>query len=109
MAKEIKDIQQIINDRADRKLGQEINKIYQFLSNGENYNLIKDILINVGTAEKPKQIRIYSLFTNDGLLGKIIEQNQERYRSEETSAFIGKVESIRNDVDQLMENAGQDY
>lgn len=109
MAKEIKDIQQIINDRADRKLEKAIRDIYTFLSSGENYELIKGVSINAGTSEKPNNIKIYSLFSSDGLQDKIIELNQQRYRSKETAAFVEKVESIRNDVDQLMENSGQGY
>lgn len=106
MAKEIKDVQQIINERADQKLENEIHEIYHFLSNGRNYELIKDILINVGTAEKPKMVRIYSLFSGDGLRDNIIEKNRDRYRSEETAAFMQKVESIRQDVDNLLQVQG---
>lgn len=105
MAKELKDIQQLINDKADSKLKKLVNELYNLLSNGENFYLIKDININIGTAEKPRVISLAYIFGSNGFEKQIIENNTERYRMMESAEFLSKVESIREDIDGLLNDS----
>jgi len=107
MAQEVKDIQQLINQRADAKLEKAIDDLYRYIDNGENYQLLKEISVNAGTPEKPKMICVTTIFGNNWLKDKIIENNRERYRSKETADFMEKVESLRQDVDTLLNS--QEY
>lgn len=104
MSTPINDIQKLINDKADAKLRNQLQSLQKLLYSGEYYNLISNITINVGTAEKPKNIGLYSIFSSDGFEKKIIENNTQRFREQEAKDFIAKVESLRQDVDYLLEN-----
>ena len=103
--KSISDIQQMINNRADKNLKDVLRKLNELVYNGETYQLLKDITLNVGTAEKPKNITLCYIFSSDGFQEKIIEKNTERYRTMEAESFFKKVESLREDVDALLDNA----
>lgn len=107
MENTIVDIQKLINDRADARLDKAVEALNSFVRNGENYSLL-DIRLNIGTAEKPNVIYLYNIFNSTGLRDKIIEANKEQYRKEESSIFLAKVESLREEVDNLM-NGSQDY
>lgn len=109
MAKDLKDIQQLINDKADQKLYDAVQNLHRHVSNGENYQLLKDVLVNVGTSEKPKMLSLAYVFSDSGFRDKIIEINQQRYRSNENSSFIEQVESIRQHVDNLLNVRPNDY
>lgn len=100
MAKQLKDIQEIINKAADDRLIANINTLNTFLWSGENRNLLEGIQINTGTAEKPNMSQAYYIFSD--LKERIISNNTERYRAEEAKKFMDKVNSIRQDVDNLM-------
>jgi hypothetical protein len=102
------DIQQVINNKADKKLKDAIQELNAFIYNGENYELIKGINVNVGSAEKPKTISLYSIFSSEGFESKIIENNTDRYRANEVNGFLSKVDSLRADVDNLLDN-NNDY
>jgi hypothetical protein len=102
--KNLKDVQQLINDKADARLKKDLSSISNQLYNGIGYNLLKDIYINVGTTDKPRSISLIYILSDSGLAGKIIEANTERYREEENKNFLEKVESLRNDVDELLNN-----
>ena len=100
----IKDVQQLINDKADKKLKDQVYNLQRSIQSGEFYNLILNIRVNIGTAEKPKSIPLYSIFSTDGFFFKIIENNTERYRAKEAEEFMSKVESLREDADNLLDN-----
>ena len=103
MARELKDVQQLINDKADAKLKTKLRELHNSIYNGEAYEMLKDIKINIGSADKPKTISLCSIFGSDGFEKQIIENNTERYRAKEAEAFISKVESLREDVDSLLD------
>jgi hypothetical protein len=42
---EMKDVQQLINDRADAKLKKEVKDISRILTTGVNYELLKNIVV----------------------------------------------------------------
>ncbi len=107
MAKELKDVQQLVNDKADSKLKSDLSALQKSIYSGVQYELLKGITLNVGTAEKPKNISLYSIFSSDGFEAKIIENNTERYRATEAQLFLSKVESLREDVDNLLD--GRNY
>lgn len=109
MAKKlIAEIQQLINDRADAKLKSDLSALQNALYSGNYYELVKGIQINVGNSEKPKNIGLYSVFSSDGFEKIIIENNTERYRAAEAEAFLSKVDSLREDVDNLLDNRNYD-
>jgi len=108
MSKQLKDVQQLINDKADAKLYNEVRKLQTLLYSGEPYNITREIKINVGTCESPKVISLYSVFSSDGFEKQIIENNTERYRAMEAELFLSKVESLREDVDCLLDNKTYD-
>lgn len=108
MENTIVDIQKLINDRADARLDKAVEALNSFVRNHENHPLLEDIRLNIGTADKPNVIYLYNIFNSTGLRDKIIEANKERYRKEESSIFLAKVESLREDVDNLM-NGSHDY
>lgn len=102
MAKEIKDIQQLINDRAEKRLYADIDILSNPLS--KKWQFLENILVNIGTSEKPNVIQLYNILTNSGFRQEIFEKNIARYREEEAESFLQKVESIREDVDNLLNN-----
>ena len=102
--KTISEIQQIINGNAEKKLKSKIEKISYILRNGDGFNLLKDISVNVGTLENPKTIPLPYLLTSSGFLNKVIENNIEEYIENEAKEFVEKVNSIREDVDFLLSN-----
>jgi len=99
---EMKDVQQLINDRADAKLKKEVDGLHDSIYNGKAYHLLGDLRVNVGTTEKPKNIHLHSIFGASGFRQHIIEANTENYREAETKEFLEKVESLRQDVDNLL-------
>jgi hypothetical protein len=103
----LKDIQELINAKADKKLEDAVRALCKSVSDGENYNLIKGITINIGTTGKPKNIGLYSIFSSDGFAAKIIENNTQRYRDIESELFLKKVESLRDNVDHLLDSVNQ--
>lgn len=102
MANELNDVQQLINKKADEKLKQQLNTLQHPLYTGELYKLLQGIYINVGTSEKPKNIALYTIFNAEGFEAIIIENNTQRYREEESKLFLNKVNSLREDVDNLL-------
>lgn len=104
----IVDIQQIINNKADSKLKAAIKNINDIICNGEGYQLLKDIKINIGTQEKPKSIGLAWIFSSSGFESQIIENNTQRYREAEAIEFMQKVDSIREDVDNLLDSRNYD-
>lgn len=107
MAKEIKDIQALINDRAEKRLYAEIDVVGNSISS--NWKLLDGIMVNVGTSENPNTIQLYHILTNTGFRNKIFEKNIDRYKEEEAKSFLEKVESIREDVDNLLSGQHSDY
>lgn len=103
-----KDIQSLINARADKKLKENLQKISNLLYNGEGYQLFRDISVNIGTAENPKNVGLAFLLSDSGFESQIIEKNTERYREQETKDFLAKVDSLREDVDNLLDNRNYD-
>jgi len=103
MEKTTADIQQLINNKADAKLKNKVRELHNLLYNGEAYDMLKEIEVNIGTAEAPRNISIAYILSDSGLGQKIIEVNTERYRENETKDFLNKVESLREDVDSLLE------
>lgn len=108
MAKLVSDIQQLINDRADNKLKADLRKLHNLLYNGEGYEMLKDISVNVGTPEKPRTNTLAYILGSGGFENEIIEKNTERYRAKETKEFLAKVDSLRQDVDNLLDNQTYD-
>ena len=103
-----KDIQSLINARADKKLKENLKKISNLLYNGEGYQLLRDISVNIGTAEKPKNIGLAFILSDSGLESQIIEKNTERYREQEIEEFLAKVDSLREDVDTFLDSRSYD-
>ena len=103
-----KDIQSLINARADKKLKENLKKISNLLYNGEGYQLLRDISVNIGTAEKPKNVALAFLLSDSGFERQIIEKNTERYREQETKEFLSKVDSLREDVDTFLDSRSYD-
>lgn len=107
MEQKITGIQQLINNKADAKLKADLKLLQKSVCSGVFYELIKGISLNVGTSEKPRNIDLYAIF-NQGFGDKIIENNIERYREAEAKLFLDKVESLREDVDNLLDSKNYD-
>lgn len=101
-------IQELINKKADAKLKSDIKALDNVLCNGIGYQLLKDISVNVGTAENPKKVSLAWILSGSGLEDKIIETHTERYRKEETEAFLKQVEDLRAEVDNLLDSKNYD-
>ena len=55
----------------------------------------------------PKNLKWYlwlMYFQVQVFITKLLKKNKERYRENETKAFLLKVESLREDVDNLLDN-----
>lgn len=98
-------LQDIINKKAKAKLEMDLaelndvvwNKFYHLFNSSKLY-------INVGSVEKPKNINIGSIFTNDGFKKQLYEANIERYIEIESKDFVKRVEDLQNQIDELYEN-----
>ena len=90
----INTIQTLIDLRADDKLQNDLRALQRSIYTGIYYELIKDIVINIGTTEKPKFIPLYLIFCSEGFQNEIIEKNTERYRGIESKEFISKFDKI---------------
>ncbi len=104
MSENIKGIQELINERAESKLRSDIKKLHQPLKE-QYYKLLDDIKVNVGTSEKPSYCQLSLILGSDGFEKTIIDKNIQKYIEAETKEFLEKVESLRDDVDNLLNNA----
>lgn len=97
-------VQELINAKADKRLKDDIRDIHNVLCNGKGGRLLGEIKINIGTSEEPL-ITYLNYILNEDRLGSIVfESHKERYRDEESKEFLKKVESLREDVDNLLDN-----
>lgn len=97
-------VQELINAKADKRLEDDICAIRNMLYTGKGGRLLGEIKINIGTSENPIIIYLSNVLNHDRLGEKVFEANKERYRDEESKEFLKKVESLREDVDNLLDN-----
>ena len=102
MEKNIMHIQELINARADKKLEADLRALKGIFDTSVNSFLVKDIFIEVGTADKPRKVDLDCMFDNSVFGIKIIENNTQRYREAESKLFLAEVNSLREDVDNLL-------
>lgn len=105
--KTTKDIQDLINAKAKARLDADITTLHRMVSNGNNHKLLKDVKVNVGTEDEPQMESLHWIFSDKACGKAIVEANLQRYIEEETKAFMEKVESLRDDVDHLLNVVGQ--
>lgn len=103
----ISKIQQIINDRAKEKLNTDIRAINGYLTSGTPYNLLKEISINIGTAEKPQTTSLSYILNTTEMWSRVFDASIQKYIDRESKEFVQQVESLRSDVDSLLE--GSDF
>jgi len=106
----LKDIQQLINERAEHKLRSDLEKFRKYLHSELAMGLI-DIgaQISVEINGKKENLR-NALWSTDSSIFKMLKEDQlPKYIESETKNFLNKVDSIREDVDELMNNKPEEY
>lgn len=113
MAQDIKNLQALINDKADARLEADLRQLQARLTDGLAYTLlggqnsinIKIRKFDIATDSYiDADVHILDLFTSRGLCENIRANNRERYRAEEAAAFVNTVQQVKKEVDQLLNN-----
>ncbi len=105
--KTTQEIQDLINAKADKRLTDDLEALHRTLNSGTAYFLLKSTIVNIGSSDTPKMESLSHILGPQGLRTSIIEKNQQRYRERETKEFLEKVESLRDDVDHLLNTVNQ--
>lgn len=106
----LKDIQQLINERAEKKLNKDLADLREYLHTGFASNLLElGSKISVEFDGRKENLR-NALWSTDSPLFKLLKEAQlPKYIETETRGFINKIDAIREDVDELMNNRPNDY
>lgn len=99
----MKELQDIINKRAESKLKSEISALSHILYS-KNKDILDGIRVNIGTHEVPKTIELRLILEDSALGVAIFNKNIERYKEKETAEFLQKVENLQGQIDDLMNN-----
>lgn len=97
----MKDLQALIDKRAEDKLNDELNKINKVLY--DSNELFKDVRINV-TGEGIKDMNTsltFLLSSSRDLRKNIFNANIERYKEQETKKFLKEIEDLKEKVERL--------
>ncbi len=100
----MKDLQAIVDKRAEDKLNTEIREIHNFLYS--KYELLSQLTINTGTIEKPQNMSLHRIFDATVLSKKIFDVNIEKYKEKESEKFIKEMEVLRTRVNEISEQIG---
>lgn len=109
--KDIKDVQTLINERASKRLREDIINLQSMIREyGNDLLFYSGIRVNIGTVEKPSNISLIHVFDNrNGLGDEIYDANIEKYKSQEAKMFLEKVDSLREDVNNLLSVNNNDH
>lgn len=102
MPKKIEDIQQIVNIKAKNKLYNDIDNLNNALH--ESNISLDGMSINISIDGVINNIPLEHIFSNRGFRSKIFNLNIDRYIKLESIDFIDKVESIKEEIDKLLDN-----
>ena len=78
--KTTKEIQDLINAKADNRLSNDIEALHRTLNSGTAYDLLNSTIVNIGSSDTPKMESLSRILGPQGLRASIIEKNQQRYR-----------------------------
>jgi len=99
----MKDLQSIIDKRAEVKLINELNECHNFLYE-KKYRFICDanIYLNIGTTDKPENISLQSLFSSSYRIYKeLYDFYIEKYKEAETILFLKEIEDLKQRTSEL--------
>jgi hypothetical protein len=108
MAKDLKDIQQLINERAEQRFNADYFAIVSPISSSKLFEHIQFDCYRNGSETKSQEGMYWVFREGYGNYEKVKEKWLPKYISEESENFLAKVESIKNDVDNLMSNQYQE-
>lgn len=102
MSKEIKDIQALINKRAENKLKQDISRAAKVIAD----SLIgkpNDAATTFPTQKSPNGESPYFFFAENGDYFKGVFKNLlPKYIEDESLAFVNEIEGLKRQVDHLL-------
>lgn len=105
----MKDLQEIINKKAEERAREEVRKIVNAINNnsrikdylGKIYTIVQEKKENV--QEKRESIRDAFWSVDSSLSKQIVDYLKEIYIPEESKNFIDKVNSLSEQIDELKE------
>lgn len=99
----IMDLNQLLKERAEKKLRSDINAYLNQIRENQFFRQLKSV--NICTKEDKRESLWTWTWENSGeAFEMIMEKCLPQYIEDESKAFIEKVESIRQDVDNLLSN-----
>ena len=99
----MKDLQAIITEKAEKELKAEITDFINSFSNHPFFNAIKDESVFIS---KDKRESFHSFFwytSTSECHKKIFNANKDEYVARKSKEFVEKVDELRADLDELME------
>lgn len=102
--KNIQSIQNLINKKARQRLDSDIDALNRTVRSGALRNLLGNTEVTIKLDNKDVTVALCDIFLQSNIRNAIFNNNVERYIKEESEDFLEKVESLREDVDNLLEN-----
>jgi len=102
---EIKEVQTLLNSKAEKKLVEDIEKIKKFLYD-TNYKFIKDLkIMTVDSNSRHREVTLATILSKDyEYYQKLYDLHIQDYYNKESSQFLEKVESIQAEIDELKDS-----
>lgn len=98
----IKDIQALINERAEKRLDGQLEELRKYLHSGFAANLLEISAIKVSVDGKSDNYRSAFWHTGSLAFAKLKETLLPKYIEDETRNFVKSVDKLRSDVENIV-------